>query len=259
MDIESDEDSKQRIHLELIARRRSEVEQLVAIDEVGKLFSVDNDDELYYVATLDAPAIATIIDAGKEREKSNQVVVEQDTREHDEVYARRRLLRVKEQQQLQKQFKEMQQQQQKQLEEQRQQQKQLQEEQRKQLDEQRKQLDETQKHFDKMMKQMINKLDQLKVDVAEPKEKFSERSHARSLLSYAEKREMELNLDEQPERRNSKPYAMKTDKREQAKSLLAYVEQREKELKQRKKALREAKHKEAEREKALFEGSKRKI
>ena len=81
LDIELDEDSKQRIHSELKTRSRSEGEQLVAIDEDGKLFSVDNDGELYYVATFDAPAIATIIDAGKEREKLNQVVVEQDTRD----------------------------------------------------------------------------------------------------------------------------------------------------------------------------------
>ena len=79
MDIELDEDSKQRIHSELKARDRCEGEQLVAIDEEGKLFSVDDDGELYYVATLDAPAIATIIDAGRGREKLTQDVVEQDT------------------------------------------------------------------------------------------------------------------------------------------------------------------------------------
>ena len=88
MDIELNEDSKQRIHSELKTRSRSEGEQLVAIDEDGKLFSVDNDGELYYVATLDAPAIATIIDAGKEREKSTQVVVEQDTRDSITVTSR---------------------------------------------------------------------------------------------------------------------------------------------------------------------------
>ena len=79
MDIELDEDSKQQIYLELKASSRSEGEQLVAIDEVGKIFSVDDDGELYYVATLDAPAIATVIDAGKRRELSTPVVVDQDT------------------------------------------------------------------------------------------------------------------------------------------------------------------------------------
>ena len=81
MNIELDEDSRQRIHSKLKVRRRSEGEQLVAIDEVGKLFSVDNDGELYYIAMLDAPAIATVIDAGRRREKSTPVVVEQDTRD----------------------------------------------------------------------------------------------------------------------------------------------------------------------------------
>jgi len=79
LDIELDEDSKQRIHPELKANNRSEGEQLVAIDEDGKLFSVDDDGELYYVATLDAPAIATVINAGKRRELSTPVVVDQDT------------------------------------------------------------------------------------------------------------------------------------------------------------------------------------
>ena len=70
MDSELDEDSKQQIHSKLKARSQCEGEQLVAIDEEGKLFSVDDDGELYYVATLDAPAIATVIDAGRRREKS---------------------------------------------------------------------------------------------------------------------------------------------------------------------------------------------
>ena len=61
-------DSKQQIQSKLKASSRSEGEQLVAIDEEGKLFSVDDDGKLQYVATLDAPAIATVIDAGKRRE-----------------------------------------------------------------------------------------------------------------------------------------------------------------------------------------------
>ena len=81
MDSELDKDLKQRIHSELKASSRCKEEQLVAIDEVGKLFPVDNDGKLYYVATLDAPAIATVIDAGRRREKLTPVVVEQDTRD----------------------------------------------------------------------------------------------------------------------------------------------------------------------------------
>ena len=89
MDIELDEDSKQQIHSELKSRSRCEGEQLVAIDEEGKIFSVDNNGELYYVATLDAPAIATVIDAGRRREKSTPVAVEeQDTRDTITVSSR---------------------------------------------------------------------------------------------------------------------------------------------------------------------------
>ena len=43
LDSELDEDSNQRIHSELKARNRCEGEQLVAIDEEGNLFSVDDD------------------------------------------------------------------------------------------------------------------------------------------------------------------------------------------------------------------------
>ena len=81
INIELEDDSKQQVRSELKTSNRSEVEQLVAIDEEGKLFSVDDDGELHYVATLDAPAIATVIDAGRRRETSTPVVVEQDTRD----------------------------------------------------------------------------------------------------------------------------------------------------------------------------------
>ena len=88
MDSELDEDSKQQIHLELKARNLCEGEQLVAIDKEGKLFSVNDDGELYYIATLDAPAIVTVVDAGRRREKLTPVVVEQDTRESITVSSR---------------------------------------------------------------------------------------------------------------------------------------------------------------------------
>jgi len=94
----------------------------------------------------------------------------------------------------------------------------------------------------------------------EPEETFDERAHARTLVSYEEKREMELKLNEQPKRRISKPYATMTDEREQAKLLLAYVEQRGQKLNQReeamRKAKREAKREKVEREKAMFNEAK---
>ena len=55
---------------------------LVAINEEGKkLFSVYSVGKLHYVVTLDAPAIATVIDAGKRSEILTPVVSEHDARD----------------------------------------------------------------------------------------------------------------------------------------------------------------------------------